>query len=413
MLGAMSPSVLLATKSKFYRIEDRFEQKGIVSMKKVFGFMKATLVAAVLGGSVYLSPSVASAEDLLTIGSSAPALDVEHWVQNGEGKFGKVTKFEKDKVYIVEFWATWCGPCVASMPHIVEMQKTYADKGVQIISISDEPKEVVEEFLDRPVPRSEKETTFRELTKSYCLTTDPDGSSNESYMQAAGQNGIPCAFIVGKDGKIEWIGHPMSMDEPLKEVVAGKWDRTKFAEEFKEQQQMQALQMTVQREVSSLLRDRKFKEAIEKFDELTGPIKSPEMKLQFTMMKLNLHRIASSDQTEVAKTLKSALEMASKDPMMSNQVAWTVWEMTEQGQLKKDKDLLGEALKVALSAVAKQEGATKGATLDTVAHLQYGLGNIAEAIKAQKEAVALGGDNPEIKAFLEELEEELEASKKK
>jgi tetratricopeptide (TPR) repeat protein len=232
-------------------------------------------------------------------------------------------------------------------------------------------------------------------------------------MQAAGQNGIPCAFIVGKDGKIEWIGHPMSMDEPLKEVVAGKWDRTKFAEEFKEQQQMQALQMTVQREVGSLLRDRKFKEALEKFDELTGPIKSPEMKLQFAMMKLNLHRIASSDQTEVAKTLKAALDMASKDPMMSNQVAWTVWEMTEQGQLKKDKDLLGEALKVALSAVAKQEGATKGATLDTVAHLQYGLGNIAEAIKAQKEAVALGGDNPEIKAFLEELEEELEASKKK
>ena len=171
--------------------------------------------------------------------------------------------------------------------------------------------------------------------------------------------------------------------------------------------------MTVQKEVGSLLRDRKFKEAHEKFDELTGPIKSPEMKLQFAMMKLNLHRIASSDQTEVAKTLKSALEMASKDPMMSNQVAWTVWEMTEQEQLKKDKDLLGEALKVALSAVAKQEGATKGATLDTVAHLQYGLGNIAEAIKAQKEAVALGGDNPEIKAFLEELEEELEASKKK
>ena len=67
MLGVSSPSVLLATKSKFYRIEDRFEQKGIVSMKKVFGFMKATLVAAVLGGSVYLSPSVASADDLLTI----------------------------------------------------------------------------------------------------------------------------------------------------------------------------------------------------------------------------------------------------------------------------------------------------------------------------------------------------------
>ena len=380
-------------------------------MKKVFGFMRATIVAAVLGGLVSLSPASARADDLLTIGSDAPALDVEHWVQNGEGKFGKVTKFEKDKVYVVEFWATWCGPCVASMPHIVETQKKYAEKGVQIVSISNEPKETVEEFLDRKVPRSEKEMTFRDLTKSYCLTTDPDGSVNESYMEAAGQNGIPCAFIVGKDGKIEWIGHPMQMDEPLKSVVEGKWDRKAFADEFKEQQEMQALQMKVQQQVGLLLRDKKFKEALEKFDELTAPVKSPEMKLQFAMMKLRLHQIASSEQSEVAKTLKDTLAMASKDPMMSNQVAWTVWEMTEQGQLKKDKELLGEALKVAQAAADKLEGEPKAMTLDTVAHLNYGLGNIADAIKAQKAAIAIMGDKDEYKAFLEELQEE--ANKKK
>jgi thiol-disulfide isomerase/thioredoxin len=380
-------------------------------MKKVFGFMRATIVAAVLGGLVSFSPASARADDLLTIGSDAPALDVEHWVQNGEGKFGKVTKFEKDKVYVVEFWATWCGPCVASMPHIVETQKKYAEKGVQIVSISNEPKETVEEFLDRKVPRSEKEMTFRDLTKSYCLTTDPDGSVNESYMEAAGQNGIPCAFIVGKDGKIEWIGHPMQMDEPLKSVVEGKWDRKAFADEFKEQQEAEALQMKVQQQVGLLLRDKKFKEAIEKFDELTAPVKSPEMKLQFAMMKLRLHQIASSEQSEVAKTLKDTLAMASKDPMMSNQVAWTVWEMTEQGQLKKDKELLGEALKIAQAAADKLEGEPKAMTLDTVAHLNYGLGNIADAIKAQKAAIAIMGDKDEYKAFLEELEEE--ANKKK
>jgi len=380
-------------------------------MKKVFGFMRATIVAAVLGGLVSLSPASALADDLLTIGSDAPALDVEHWVQNGEGKFGKVTKFEKDKVYVVEFWATWCGPCVASMPHIVETQKKYAEKGVQIVSISNEPKETVEEFLDRKVPRSEKETTFRDLTKSYCLTTDPDGSVNASYMEAAGQNGIPCAFIVGKDGKIEWIGHPMQMDDPLKSVVEGKWDRKAFADEFKEQQEAEALQMKVQQQVSLLLRDKKFKEALEKFDELTAPVKSPEMKLQFAMMKLRLHQIASSEQSEVAKTLKDTLAMASKDPMMSNQVAWTVWEMTEQGQLKKDKELLGEALKVAQAAADKLEGEPKAMTLDTVAHLNYGIGNIADAIKAQKAAIAIMGDKDEYKAFLEELEEE--ANKKK
>jgi thiol-disulfide isomerase/thioredoxin len=380
-------------------------------MKRVFGWVRATMVAAVLAGLFSFSTAHAITDDLLTIGSDAPALDIEHWVQNGEGKFSKVTKFEKGKVYIVEFWATWCGPCVASMPHIVETQAKYADKGVQIVSISDEPKETVEEFLDRKVPRSEKEMTFRELTKSYCLTTDPDGSSSESYMQAAGQNGIPCAFIVGKDGKIEWIGHPMSMDDPLKAVVEGKWDRKAFADEFKEQQEMEALQMKVQREVGGLLRDRDFKGAMAKFDELTENIKNPQMKLQFAMMKLQLHRVANSAKTEVIKTLKDALALASKDPAMSNQVAWTIWEMSEQGQIEKDKELFAEAVKVAQAAAAKQEGSSKAATLDTLAHLQYGLGNLAEAIKSQKEAVAIGGDNPEIKGFLEELEEE--ANKKK
>lgn len=144
---------------------------------------------------------------------------------------------------------------------------------------------------------------------------------------------------------------------------------------------------------------------------MTAPIKSPEMKLQFAMMKLRLHQIASSEQSEVAKTLKDTLAMASKDPMMSNQVAWTVWEMTEQGQLKKDKELLGEALKVAQAAADKLEGEPKAMTLDTVAHLNFGLGNIADAIKAQKAAIAIMGDKDEYKAFLEELQEE--ANKKK
>jgi thiol-disulfide isomerase/thioredoxin len=161
--------------------------------------------------------------DLLTIGSKAPSLNVEHWVQNGKGKFKPVKKFEDGKVYVVEFWATWCGPCIASMPHLSELQKTYADKGVQIVSISDEDLETVETFLKREVnaPAKEEEgdddddkkegdkkdkedddsdapKTYADVTAGYCLTTDPDGSSQKDYMQAAQQNGIPTAFIVGK-----------------------------------------------------------------------------------------------------------------------------------------------------------------------------------------------------------------------
>lgn len=360
----------------------------------------------------------AHGEDLLTIGSDAPALDVEHWVQNGEGKFGKVTKFENGKVYVVEFWATWCGPCVMSMPHIVDTQKKYADKGVQIVSISDEPLETVEEFLERELPariadQASDSKSFRELTKSYCLTTDPDGSSSESYMKAARQNGIPCAFIVGKDAKVEWIGHPMEMDEPLDSVVSGKWDRDAFATQFKEAQEQEALMQDAQTAVIGLFRKKKFPEALEKIDEFIEKAKQPDMKLNLLMFKIQLHQAATSPASEVKETFESMFKLAGDNPMMANQIAWTVWEMSEAGRID-SKDVLKGARDLAKNGAGKQEGTQKAMSLDTLAHLEYALGNNQEALKIQEEAMSLADPQTkeQLQEFLDKLKEEVGKSKK-
>ena len=63
----------------------------------------------------------------------------------------------------------------------------------------------------------------------------------KTWMQAAGQNGIPTAFVVNKESRIAWIGHPMTIDSPLSKVVAGEWDIQAAKTEFDKQQAAQEI----------------------------------------------------------------------------------------------------------------------------------------------------------------------------
>jgi thiol-disulfide isomerase/thioredoxin len=348
------------------------------------------------------------AEDKLTIGSSAPELDIEHWIQNGKGKFKPVKKFEAGKVYVVEFWATWCGPCVASMPHLAEMQDRFADKGVQIISVSTESMDIIDQFLDRKVGKGEKgkEQTFRDLTSAYCLTTDPDASTEDAYMAAAGQDGIPCAFIVGKDQKIEWIGHPGEMDEPLEEVVSNRWDRKAFAEMYKEKKASEELRSRI---VQYLQTGRAAK-AIELIDEALTKTKDKEFMQQLRMTRVSAIFQLPKVDADMRKAIESSLEEFGDDADFVNFVAWSVYEKTSAGDWK-DKELVKSGRAAIEKAISKiKDDSSKASALDTVAHLQHLEGDIASALRTQKAAVALASGD--LKQELNEFLKELEAAKK-
>ncbi len=417
-------------------------------------FIAVRAMAAVLTACATLSAVADEAgTKVLTIGSPAPSIDVEHWVSNGQGKFQPVKKFEAGKVYVVEFWATWCGPCISSMPHLAETQNKYADKGVQIISISDEDLETVEGFLKKPV-RGAKPVgddgmppTYAELTSAYCLTTDPDGSVQEDYMRAAGQNGIPTCFIVGKDAHVEWIGHPMAMDEPLEQIVSGSWDRAAFMAEFKKEQERGLMmskisskmrrgdtagaleviaeaklaaegdvgllamlgQMEFQVKASSamsMIQQGKQAEGLAELDEV-AKLATPAQKLQITSLRFRiLVEIKSWD--DAARTLADLGENKEVDPAMVNQMAWQVYEMSAE-----DKEFSAVLIDAATGAISKavQKAPTDGMILDTYAHLLYRQGKLDQAIEVQSKAVENLNGAPddvaaEMKEFLATLKKE-------
>jgi thiol-disulfide isomerase/thioredoxin len=148
----------------------------------------------------------------LGVGDAAPAISIAEWI-TGE----PVDSLETGQVYVVEFWATWCPPCRSSMPHLSSLQEEYGDD-VIFIGVTREDKATVDGFLEQD---QSEDTTWAEAIK-YRLAIDSGDATNNAYMKAAGQTGIPTAFIVGKEGNVDWIGHPMRMDDPLAGIVAGE-----------------------------------------------------------------------------------------------------------------------------------------------------------------------------------------------
>jgi thiol-disulfide isomerase/thioredoxin len=123
------------------------------------------------------------------LGRQMPRLTVKNWLSKEQLEPQDL----EDRVYIVEFWAAWCPPCIISMPHTNQLAKKYRQNEVLFISISRD--------LGPRQPRS-----FIEKSNLDNLFVAMDNGMGETL----GITWIPMAYIVGIDGKILWQGIPSS-----------------------------------------------------------------------------------------------------------------------------------------------------------------------------------------------------------
>ena len=174
-------------------------RKIAIDLRESFWFLPSLFLAASTVSSFAQKPGDTVTPD---------ALGKLDWIQ-GEAP----AAWEPGKVYILECWATWCGPCIAAIPHVDGLYDKYAGKGLRVIGVNvwEDGKEKVAGFVKQKGEGMSYPVAY----------TGKGGAFETEWLKPAGVKGIPHAFVV-KDGKVVLASHPMQLSAELIEgLLAG------------------------------------------------------------------------------------------------------------------------------------------------------------------------------------------------
>jgi len=186
----------------------------------------ALAVIAVLGQLVQAGDKPAS---LFGIGDKPPTLAVGEFVKGEAFK-----EFQPGTVYVIEFWATWCRPCLEAMPHFNELQKANPKVVFLWVNVWDKDPDAVKQF----VKRMGDKMAFSVALDSAC-DAEGVGTMAKTWLPSFGGKGLPSTVIVDATSRVAWMGAPNKIDEPLKAIIAGKWDIAAAATERKLRRQVE------------------------------------------------------------------------------------------------------------------------------------------------------------------------------
>ncbi len=338
----------------------------------------------------------------LKVGDNAPPVKVAKWVK------GKPTKLGNGKVNVVEFWATWCGPCKQSIPHLSELAKKYQGKatftGVSVWE-KNAPKGDYSNYGDK-VAAFVKEWDKK---MEYNVAWDGEEATMAStWMTAAGQNGIPTAFVIDQKGKIAWIGHPMAnLDEVVGQVIDGKFDTKAEAERAAKERAEMSKSMESTKAFRAAMKAKDYKQAVDELDKLIAT--HPDLEAQYASTKFTL--LLKTDEAAGYAYGKKLSEGLYKDePTGLNSIAWTI--VDDKTGLKTPDYALAVLVAQRASELTKDENPF---ILDTYALAQFKSGNVDKAIALQEKAIGLAEKpaNQVDAATLKEMRDRLEMFKKK
>lgn len=156
----------------------------LLILKKIYTFLFAGLMLSSFTGG------------LSCYGQEHSSIVVSNWINKPEKE-----DFNKSLLF-VDFWATWCGPCIYAMPHVEELKKEF-NRDVLFMNLSKETEEKVQAFMDKH-------------NKDFFSAVD---HTRISYLNFNVES-IPYGVLLNSDGKVVWSGQPVELkSETLKELI--------------------------------------------------------------------------------------------------------------------------------------------------------------------------------------------------
>lgn len=327
--------------------------------------VKYALIAAMVLATVPAVAQQAAPAPTLVAGSEVKieSLIEAKWVQGDPLK-----AFEPGKIYMFECWATWCGPCIASIPHINELHKKFYDKGLRLygMSIWEDDYAKVENFVKA-----------KGEGMSYPVAFTGRGSSFEiNWLKPAGVNSVPCALIV-KDGKLVLRSRFLNVtDDLIEALLAGGETSQKAITEFENGEKTAEKIMALIREFS-LASQKSDAAAMEKI--LVEIEKTDPNMMQLPMMKIDILMVRK----EFAAAIKMLEELP--DPQQRQMTSSMM-----AGKIASEKDSDAYPVDFVKTIVKDQEKISalqNPVGLVTLSNLQWRVGDKEAALKSANSAV--------------------------